>query len=122
MNKIAYLDQLEQDSAEFRAQMIVAQLSMELAEIIKGIRISAGMSQKDLAIALETQQSRISKMESAADAHFTLMTLAKIADALDCTLKVELCKTNQPNALQKKISRPQAQKNFKLQYKRSQTK
>ena len=100
MTTKSYLDQLQEESIEFRAQMTVAGLSMDLAEEIKELRMALGLSQTDLANLLETKQSRVSKMESAADAHFTLMTLAKLAEALKCTLKVQLQRNCQATTIQ----------------------
>jgi len=90
-----YFDQ-HMENSEFRAAVILAEVTAELASKIKKIRTESGMGQVELAEKLGIKQSQVSKCESAASATFTLRSLAKLADALDCTLEVSF-RNNEKN-------------------------
>jgi len=63
----------------------------DIADVVRGARKDAGLSQADLADRIygtRKQQSAISRLERG-DASPTVETLKKIADALDCELVIE---------------------------------
>jgi transcriptional regulator with XRE-family HTH domain len=74
----------------YRAEYRLAEIGEDLAEQIVRFRTLAGMSQSQLAKAMSTQQSRVSEWEDPDYARYTLLTLAKLADVLKCTLRVTL--------------------------------
>lgn len=78
------------NDADFRAEMILAEIAMDLSEVIEQLRINRDLTQAQLAELINTKQSQVSRMENAATARFTLKTLAKISDALNCKLEVKL--------------------------------
>ncbi len=75
---------------EFRAEYALLDLADSLAEQIRTRRECKNLSQIDLANLLGTKQSQISRLENPLYARYSLLTLAKIADALDCKLDVKL--------------------------------
>ncbi|MBU6455240.1 MAG: helix-turn-helix transcriptional regulator [Cyanobacteria bacterium REEB67] len=77
-------------SPAFRVERILARNAIKLADRICTIREEKRISQQDLAQALGTKQSQISRFESSYYTGFSLRSLAKIADALGCDLDVEL--------------------------------
>lgn len=85
----SFLDSQEED-LDFRAEMILAELAMNIAETIRDTRIQLNMTQVELANKIQIKQSQVSRYENTATARFTLNSLAKLADALDCTLTVSL--------------------------------
>lgn len=78
---------------KFRIAYIKAKLGVLVPAQIRGLRIKSinpsMPRQKDLAIEAEMHQSRISMFETPGAANVTLETLATIAAALRCGLKVE---------------------------------
>ena len=60
------------------------------AELIK-LRLSRGMTQADLAKAVNTQQASIARMESGSSLP-SLTMIKKIADALDADIEIQLRK------------------------------
>ena len=68
----------------------IARLKTELADKIKRTREAAGMTQADVALAFGTKQSRVSEWEDPFYAKYNLLTLAKLADILDCQLSIDL--------------------------------
>lgn len=88
-NRKSLLDRQMSD-IDFRADVMLAGLALDLAERLEQLRITHGMSQAQLAEKMNVKQSQISRYENTATASFTLKTLAKLADALDCDLAIGL--------------------------------
>lgn len=57
---------------------------------IKLNRTARGLSQKDLAVLCETQQSAISRLEDPLQGNHSIDMLTRVAKALDCALMVKL--------------------------------
>ncbi|MBZ0184668.1 MAG: helix-turn-helix domain-containing protein, partial [Candidatus Obscuribacterales bacterium] len=74
-----HFEQME-ESLEFRAEFALLELAESIAKQIKEARESRGLSQNDLAKAMQTKQSQISRLEDPEYARYTLLTLAKLAD------------------------------------------
>lgn len=78
---------------KFRASYIKAKLGLLVPAQIRALRLRSSTPpmprQKDLANEAEMHQSRISMFETPGAANVTLETLANIASALRCGLKVE---------------------------------
>lgn len=85
----SFLDSQDED-LDFRAEMILAELAMNIAESIRDNRVRLNMTQVELADKIQIKQSQVSRYENTATARFTLNSLAKLADALDCTLAISL--------------------------------
>lgn len=88
-NRKSLLDRQMSD-IDFRADVMLAGLALDLAEQLEQLRFAQGMSQAQLAEKMKVKQSQISRYENTATASFTLKTLAKLADALGCDLAVGL--------------------------------
>lgn len=90
---MSHLDKM-MECPSFRAEVTVQGLYMDLAESIQAIRMEQGISQAELARAIGTTQSGVARFENTAQCSFTLRSLARIAEALDCKLQVTLVKKN----------------------------
>lgn len=86
---LEYFKKLERD-IDHRAKVKISGLGMDLAEEIKKQREKKGLSQRQMAILMKTQQSRVAQIEDVNYGKFTLLTLAKVADALGMDLRVDL--------------------------------
>lgn len=86
-----YLDQM-MECFNFRTEVTLQGIYMDLAESIQAIRMEQGVSQAELARAIGTTQPGVARFENTALCSFTLRSLAKIAEALDCKLQVRLVK------------------------------
>lgn len=75
---------------ETRQAYMEAALEQDIAWQIKLTRQSRGMSQTQLAKAIGSRQSAISRMEDPTYGKYSLPTLAKIAHAFDCALQLRL--------------------------------
>lgn len=75
---------------EFRAEYALLELADSLAQQIRTLRERKHLSQIDLANLLGTKQSQVSRLENPLYARYSLLTLARVADALDCKLDVKL--------------------------------
>lgn len=75
---------------DFRAEVILQGLYMDLAQSVQAIRMSRGLNQADVAKLIGTTQSGVSRFENLCQCSFTLRSLARFADALNCELKVSL--------------------------------
>jgi len=84
-----YFEKLMTDR-EFRVELMLAENALRLAMRISELREAAGLSQAELAAKVGTKQSQISRFENGDYSRFSVSSLAKIADALQCELKVEL--------------------------------
>ena len=73
----------------FRSAFAQADLEVRLAVQISRARVKAGLSQRELARAIGTTQSVVSRIERGGQ-NLTIRTLRKIAEALDGALRVEL--------------------------------
>ena len=67
-------------------ELLLSTLQSDIAATITSTRNAKGLSQKDLADALDVSQSLVSRWESG-DANFTLQTLVKIAMTLDIKMR-----------------------------------
>jgi len=76
-------------NAEFRKEYDAVDAEVRLAVEIAEARESAGLSQAQLAMALHTKQSNISRIERGAQ-NVTVGTLGKIAKALHCRLDIQI--------------------------------
>jgi HTH-type transcriptional regulator/antitoxin HipB len=63
--------------------------NLNVGEMMRGARESAGVSQEDLAMRLNTKRTAISRIENHAE-DIKLSTLARAAAALGKTLKVKI--------------------------------
>jgi len=62
-----------------------------IAESIREARVRAGLTQTALAKRMNAAQELVSRMESPADKNLpTLRTLLRLAEALNCSLKITL--------------------------------
>lgn len=84
-----HLDKM-MENQDFRAEVILQGLYMDLAQSVQAIRMSRGLNQADLAKLVGTTQSGVSRFENLSQCSFTLRSLARFADALNCELKVSL--------------------------------
>jgi len=84
-----HLDKM-MENQDFRAEVILQGLYMDLAQSVQAIRMSRGLNQVDLAKLIGTTQSGVSRFENLSQCSFTLRSLARFADALNCELKVSL--------------------------------
>lgn len=84
-----HLDKM-MENQDFRTEVILQGLYMDLAQSVQAIRMSRGLNQADLAKLIGTTQSGVSRFENLSQCSFTLRSLARFADALNCELKVSL--------------------------------
>lgn len=89
--KIFFRDDLKKrlKNAEFRKAYDEVDAEVRLAVEIAEARETAGLSQAELAAALHTRQSNISRIERG-EQNLTVGTLGKIARALHCKLEIQL--------------------------------
>ena len=89
--KIFFQDRLNRrlKNAEFRKAYDEMDAEVRLAVEIAEARETAGLSQAELAMALHTKQSNISRIERGAQ-NVTIGTLGKIARALHCKLDIQI--------------------------------
>ena len=89
--KIFFQDRLNRrlKNAEFRKAYDEVDAEVRLAVEIVEARETAGLSQAELAMALHTKQSNISRIERGAQ-NVTIGTLGKIARALHCKLDIQI--------------------------------
>ncbi|WP_399244095.1 MULTISPECIES: helix-turn-helix domain-containing protein [Synechococcales] len=73
---------------EYREAYLEASIEQGIAWQIRINRQKRGLSQKDLAIALNTRQSAISRLEDPEHGAYNLRTLIEIAKAFDCALSI----------------------------------
>lgn len=76
-------------NAEFRKAYDEVDAEVRLAVEIAEARETAGLSQAELATALHTKQSNISRIERGAQ-NMTVGMLGKIAKALHCRLEIQI--------------------------------
>ncbi len=89
--KVFFREYLEKQlkNAEFRKEYDAVDAEVRLAVEIAEARETAGLSQAELATALHTKQSNISRIERGAQ-NMTIGMLGKIAKALHCKLEIQI--------------------------------
>lgn len=73
---------------ELRAVVVEERMNREIAELIRALRESEGLSQGELAIRVRTSQSTIARLENPDYGGHTLRMLARILASLDRDLEV----------------------------------
>jgi ribosome-binding protein aMBF1 (putative translation factor) len=84
------LDSLVGNDAKLREMCQQATINAHVAQLIYDARTSAGLSQKELADMINTTQSVISRLEDADYEGHSLSMLSRIAQALNCEVKIDL--------------------------------
>lgn len=82
------LDRLTGDDAELREMIAEEAVQAQVARMIYEARSAAGLTQKQLADLLGTQQSAIARLEDADYQGHSLSMLRRIAEALNQKLEV----------------------------------
>jgi ribosome-binding protein aMBF1 (putative translation factor) len=82
------LDRLTGDDTELREMIAEEAVNAQVARMIYEARAAAGLTQKQLAVMLGTQQSAIARLEDADYEGHSLGMLRRIAEALNQTLEV----------------------------------
>ena len=81
-------DQLK--DPDFAARFEKAGEAWDLAIKLAGLRKDAGLSQKELAKRVGTSQQQISRLESPSYEGHSLSMIRRVAEALGCTVRVEI--------------------------------
>lgn len=82
------LNRLTGDDPQLREMIAEEAVNVQVARMIYDARTSAGLTQKQLADVIGTQQSVIARLEDADYEGHSLSMLRRIADALDQKLEV----------------------------------
>jgi ribosome-binding protein aMBF1 (putative translation factor) len=82
------LERLTGDDPELREMIAEEAVNAQVARMIHDARTAAGLTQKQLADVIGTQQSVIARLEDADYEGHSLSMLRRIADALDQKLEV----------------------------------
>jgi ribosome-binding protein aMBF1 (putative translation factor) len=82
------LDRLTGDDPELREMIAEEAVNLHVARMIYDARMAAGLTQKQLADMIGSQQSVIARLEDADYEGHSLSMLRRIADALDQKLEV----------------------------------
>jgi ribosome-binding protein aMBF1 (putative translation factor) len=82
------LDRLTGDDPELREMIAEEAVNLHVARMIYDARVAAGLTQKQLADMIGSQQSVIARLEDADYEGHSLSMLRRIADALDQKLEV----------------------------------
>jgi ribosome-binding protein aMBF1 (putative translation factor) len=82
------LDRLTGDDPELREMIAEETVNLHVARMIYDARMAAGLTQKQLADMIGTQQSVIARLEDADYEGHSLSMLRRIAEALDQKLEV----------------------------------
>lgn len=85
---IEILDQLTGEDPELREMIAEEAVHAQVARMIYDARVAAGLTQKQLADLLGTQQSAIARLEDADYQGHSLSMLRRIAEALNQKLEV----------------------------------
>jgi transcriptional regulator with XRE-family HTH domain len=80
---------------DFAARFEKAGEAWDLAIKLAGLRKDAGLSQKELAKLVGTSQQQISRLESPSYEGHSLSMIRRVAEALGCTVHVEVEKIKQ---------------------------
>lgn len=87
-NASEILDRLTGDDPELREMIAEEAVNVQVARMIHDARTAAGLTQKQLADVIGTQQSVIARLEDADYEGHSLSMLRRIAEALDQKLEV----------------------------------
>lgn len=79
---------LEWADKDYRHGVVVSSIENHVAHQIRVNREARGWSQKDLAEAIGSKQSAVSRLEDPSYGGWSISTLAKVAEAFDCSLQV----------------------------------
>jgi ribosome-binding protein aMBF1 (putative translation factor) len=82
------LDRLTGDDSELREMIAQERLNSQVARLIYEARTSGGLTQKQLADLIGTQQSTVARLEDADYEEHSLSMLRRIAEALNQRLEV----------------------------------
>lgn len=82
------LDRLTGDDPELREMIAEERLNAQVARMIYEARTAAGLTQKQLADLIGTQQSTVARLEDADYEGYSLSMLRRIAEALNQRLEV----------------------------------
>ncbi len=85
---IEILDRLTGDDPELREMIAEERLNAQVARMIYDARTAAGLTQKQLADLIGTQQSTVARLEDADYEGHSLSMLRRIAEALNQRLEV----------------------------------
>ncbi len=85
---IEILERLTGDDPELREMIAEEAVNAQVARMIYEARTAAGLTQKQLADLVDTQQSTIARLEDADYEGHSLSMLRRIAEALDQKLEV----------------------------------
>jgi ribosome-binding protein aMBF1 (putative translation factor) len=89
-NALELLDRMVGDDSDLRAMIAEERVNAQVAREIHELRMSRGLSQKQLAELVGTHQSAIARLEDADYEGHSLRMLRRVADALDAHLTVHL--------------------------------
>ena len=92
---IEIVDQLVGDDQELRSAIEEETVNSRVASLLFTARTNAGLTQKQLAELVGTQQSVIARLESADYEGHSLSMLIRIAEALDNRLVIDLVPRNE---------------------------
>ena len=98
MTKQTNFDRYLQDQLrdpDFAARFKKAGEAWDLAIKLAGLRKEAGLSQKELARRVGTSQQQISRLESPSYEGHSLSMIRRVAEALGCTVRVEVERVKQ---------------------------
>ena len=82
------LDRLTGDDPELRAMIAEERINSQMARLIHKVRTAAGLTQKQLADLIGTQQFTVARLEDADYEGHSLSMLRRIAEALNQRLEV----------------------------------
>ena len=87
-NAVEILDRLTGDDSELREMIAEEKVNAQVARLLYDARSHAGLTQKQLADLVGTQQSTIARLEDADYEGHSLTMLRRIAEALDQRIEV----------------------------------
>ena len=87
-NAIEILERLTGDDPELQEMIAEETVNAQVARIVFEARTAAGLTQKELADLVDTQQSTIARLEDADYEGHSLSMLRRIAEALNQRLEV----------------------------------
>ena len=84
------IDKMVGDDTELRQMIADARVSSQVAQMVYEARMSAGLSQKELADLVGTCQSAIARLEDADYEGHSLTMLQRVAEAVDCHVQLSI--------------------------------
>ena len=84
------IDKMIGDDAELRQLIADARTSSEIAQMVYDARITAGLTQAELADLVGTGQSAIARLEDADYEGHSLTMLQRVAEALNCHIQLSM--------------------------------